>query len=295
MAAGSGGPSSSPATMTSPANGSSLDDTTAVFQWTATGAENYQVWVGTTPGTYDVGYYPAAGTTGTSTTVTGLPHDGRTLYVRLWSMIGGTYYYNDYMYMATTLCPALLQFPADGATIPGPAQFFRWGGGAHCMNPTGTDYALTIGNTPGASDYSVSPYFLIMPTPEAIASGLPLDGRTLYATLRTFNGATSVARTYTFTAAPSNPGAYLTFPSNKFPYNTVALQMDWNNAGADEYQLLVGSSPGAQDYAFFDTTSAFTYKIQPSCFLVANYYVRLRSRFATTWYERDYVFGCEPM
>ena len=35
------------------------------------------------------------------TTVTGLPVDGRTLYVRLWSVIGGVWSFTDYTYTAT--------------------------------------------------------------------------------------------------------------------------------------------------------------------------------------------------
>ena len=50
--------------------------------------------------TCDYGYYPAAGTADTSTTITGLPTDGRTVYVRLHSNLGGIYYYPDYTFMS---------------------------------------------------------------------------------------------------------------------------------------------------------------------------------------------------
>ena len=66
----------------------------------AQGATLYQVFVGNSPGAYDIGYYPATGTTGTSTTVSGLPTDRRTLYVRLHTAIGGTWYFRDYTYTA---------------------------------------------------------------------------------------------------------------------------------------------------------------------------------------------------
>ena len=36
----------------------------------------------------------------TSYTATGLPTDGRTLYVRLWSLVSGIWQFNDYTYTA---------------------------------------------------------------------------------------------------------------------------------------------------------------------------------------------------
>jgi hypothetical protein len=43
--------------------------------------------------------FPAAGTTGTTTTTSGLPTSG-TVFVRLWSLIGGAWIFNDYSYTA---------------------------------------------------------------------------------------------------------------------------------------------------------------------------------------------------
>jgi len=98
-AGGGGGGAPAPATMASPANGTTLSGSTVTFAWNAaSGASLYQVWVGTSPGTYDIGYYPSTGTTTTTTTATGLPTDGRTLYVRLYSAIGGSWYYRDFTY-----------------------------------------------------------------------------------------------------------------------------------------------------------------------------------------------------
>jgi hypothetical protein len=51
-----------------------------------------------THGAYDIGIYPAAGTTSTSTTISGLPTDGGTLYVRLYSLISGVWYSRDVSY-----------------------------------------------------------------------------------------------------------------------------------------------------------------------------------------------------
>jgi hypothetical protein len=56
----------------------------------------YWLYVGTTPGNNDL-YSQSQGLNRTGT-VTGLPTDGRTLYVRLWSRIGGVWQGNDYTY-----------------------------------------------------------------------------------------------------------------------------------------------------------------------------------------------------
>jgi uncharacterized repeat protein (TIGR03803 family) len=80
------------AQITSPAKGSTLVGS-AVFTWTAeTGATSYQVWVGSTPGTDDITY---AGSNGLSGTVSGLPSDGRVLYVTLWGYSGGVWTVQD--------------------------------------------------------------------------------------------------------------------------------------------------------------------------------------------------------
>ena len=89
-----------PAQITTPAPGSTLTASTVTFQWTGgTGVSDYWLTVGTT-----VGGQTSLARNGTSlsATVAGLPTNGSTLYVRLYSLIGGTWLSNDYTYTATT-------------------------------------------------------------------------------------------------------------------------------------------------------------------------------------------------
>jgi hypothetical protein len=87
-------PQATAAELVNPAPGSTLGGTTAVFSWTAVDAANvYQLYVGTTPGGYDI---RNVRTSATSTTVSGLPRGSRALYVRLWTQVGSTWRYNDY-------------------------------------------------------------------------------------------------------------------------------------------------------------------------------------------------------
>ena len=69
------------------------------FTWTGgTNVTRYWLYVGSTPGGADLWSQDQG--TNLSTTVTGLPVDKRTLYVRLYSVIGGVWNFTDYTYTA---------------------------------------------------------------------------------------------------------------------------------------------------------------------------------------------------
>jgi|GEM_PF-5627458 len=89
------------AQMLTPTVGSTLAGATQTFTWDAgVGASLYQLYVGTSLGNNDIGKFPAAHTTAQTVDVTGLPTNGSTVYVRLWSKLGITWTYNDYTYSA---------------------------------------------------------------------------------------------------------------------------------------------------------------------------------------------------
>src|SRR5262249_11506067 len=77
------------------APGSTLPGNAATFSWSAgTGVGQYWIYIGSTPGGFDI--YNASTGTAASLSLTGLPVDGSTLYVRLWSQVAGTWQFNDY-------------------------------------------------------------------------------------------------------------------------------------------------------------------------------------------------------
>jgi hypothetical protein len=84
-----------PATLISPAPGSTTTGKTVTFTWTTgNGANLYALALGTTPGTSDLylsGWIPA-----TSVTVNVLPANNSTVYVRLFSLVNGIQQYIDY-------------------------------------------------------------------------------------------------------------------------------------------------------------------------------------------------------
>ena len=89
--------------MISPANGATLPGSTATLQWsTGVGVSEYWLYLSkVSPGGKEI--YSSALGSKTSMTFTTLPTDGSTLYVRLWSQIGGAWQYADYSYKTATI------------------------------------------------------------------------------------------------------------------------------------------------------------------------------------------------
>ena len=87
------------ATLTSPAAGSVVGGTVA-FEWTPSNdaTQLYQLHVGTAPGKQDV---HASGTlSATSALISGVPQDGSTLFVRIYSFLNNTWVYEEVTYVA---------------------------------------------------------------------------------------------------------------------------------------------------------------------------------------------------
>ncbi len=97
------------ATVAVPAGGSTLTSATATFTWNNAGATQYWLEVGASVGGKDI--YSADQGAGVSATIDVLPHNGETIYVRLWSEQDGDWIYRDYIYTACN----------DAAVITGPA------------------------------------------------------------------------------------------------------------------------------------------------------------------------------
>jgi uncharacterized protein YkwD len=90
-------PTATKAAMTSPTNGSTLPPTSVVFRWTAvSGASQYYMYIGTSPGSNNM--LSASLGTATSVSIRGYPSNGTMIYVRLWTLYGGSWQYNDYSY-----------------------------------------------------------------------------------------------------------------------------------------------------------------------------------------------------
>lgn len=298
--------SSGPASITSPADGSKLPGSGATFQWTNAGASLYQLWLGNSQGAYDIGYFPASGTTSTATSVTGIPTDGRTIHARLYSNIGGAYAYRDFTYTAagsgsspSAPAAASITSPAPGGTLGGTSVTFQWNDSGAAL------YQLWVGNAPGGFDIGYFPAAGTTAT-SIVATGLPTDGRGLYVRLYSaVNGAWQF-RDFTYIAsgsasagggAPGSPNpAAISSPANGSALSGSTVTFQWNDAGASLYQLWVGTTPGAFDIGYYPATGTTATSIAATRLPTDGraLYVRLYSAFGATWYYRDFTFRAGP-
>ena len=123
------------------------------------------------------------------------------MYVTLWSLIGGTWQYNDYTYTATsniTTGPAQMTTPAPGSTLTASTVTFQWTGGTG-VSATGCPWAprparLTCSARMQGTSLS------------ATVAGLPTNGGTLYVRLSSLISGTWQSNDYTYTATTTTPG-----------------------------------------------------------------------------------------
>jgi hypothetical protein len=88
--------------LTTPAPGGTLAGSSVAFGWTAgAGATGYALWIGSTgPGSDNLYYSGEKASTVTSLSVSGLPTNGETIYVRLITYYGSSSAFINYTYTA---------------------------------------------------------------------------------------------------------------------------------------------------------------------------------------------------
>ncbi len=187
------------AVITGPSKGSQLGSATATFTWSAeTGgnppASTYTLYVGSTPGAYDIAAFQ---TSNLSLTVANIPTDGRTLYVTLYGNAGGVRTQQDTAtYTAANIVKATITGPVKGSTFTGPTVTFTWTPETGGNPPVGL-YRLYVGSTPGAYDLAA----VQVPGTSVVIGNLPIDSRQVYVTLYgNAGGSYSVQDTATYTA-----------------------------------------------------------------------------------------------
>jgi hypothetical protein len=184
-------PTSVAAALMSPAPGSVLGSS-ATFTWTAgTGVTQYELTLGTSVGAYNI--YNSGHITAASVAVAGLPGNGATVYAGLWSFMNGAWQSTPYTFkegvFAPTSVAAAMISPAPGSVL-GSSATFTWTAGTGV-----SQYDLSLGTTMGS--YNIYNSGHITAT-SVTATGLPLNGTTIYASLWSFmNGAWKYTE-YTF-------------------------------------------------------------------------------------------------
>jgi hypothetical protein len=183
---------STQAAITSPTADTTLVGPSVTFDWSAaTGATTYYLQVGST-GAGSTNIYNSGWRDVTSWTATGLPTNGKTVYVRLSTDYNGLVEHSDTTYLAATA--GALITPAPETTLSGSSVTFDWTAGT-----TGaTQYYLSLGSTGvGSSNIYNSGWRDVT---SWTATGLPAKGETLYVRLSTDFGGTAVHNDYIYTA-----------------------------------------------------------------------------------------------
>ncbi len=231
--------------LTTPPPSSALSGSSVTFSWTA-GASATAYWL-------DIGniaggnQYYQSGNLGNvlTTSVSGLPTNGSTVYATLYSLINGSWMSNSYTYTAygQSGAPAVMTTPAPGSNLTGPSVTFDWTAGSNA-----TAYWLDIGNVAGGNQYYQSGNLGNVLT--TTAGGLPINGSTVYATLYSMINGAWVSNAYTYTAFnAAGAGGIITTPSAGGTLTGSSVNFIWTaGASATAYWLDVGSVAGGNQY-----------------------------------------------
>ena len=284
-----------PSVITSPANGSTLAGSSATFSWTAgRGVTERYLAVGTTLNGSDL-YSAYQGVATMSRTVTGIPADGRTIYVRLLSWINGNWEINSYTYTALNNQPtpvaSSITSPTPGSTLGGASATFTWDVGAGV-----TERYLAIGTTLNGSDlYSA---YQGVATMSRTVTGLPTDGRTIYVRLLSWiNGNWSI-KSYTYMAANTTPAPVTPVASSitsPAPGSTLAgssATFSWDvGSGVTERYLAVGTTLNGSDlYSAYQGVATMSRTVTGLPTTGGTIYVRLFSWINGDWQIRSYTY-----
>jgi serine protease len=271
------------ATLTSPTPETVLSGPSITFVWTAgNGATAYQLWLGS--GVGSAHYYSSGQITGLSTTVSGLPTGGQTIYARLWSLVSGIWQFTDYTYTASgTPAPAVLITPSSGSVLTSSNVAFNWsaGNGASLYN-------LWLGSGVGSYRYYSSGQTTGL---TATATGLPMGGQTIYARLWSLVNGTWEFNDYTYTASGTPSLSVLTSPTPATQLTATTATFSWTSGnGVFAYNLWLGPGIGSYQYYASGQTNALSTTVSGLPSGGEKIYARLWSLVNQTWEYNDYTY-----
>ena len=233
--------------LTSPTPGTTLSGSSETFQWAANGTAVTEWWLyaGSTVGAKDL-YDSGSLGSSTSTSVDGLPTDGRAVHVRLWYRNGSAAWQSaDFLYSAAGAGAPAIDVPAQGSTLSGSSETFQW---SSTTRPV-TEWWLYAGSAPGRADLYDSGS--LGGSLSTTVSGLPTDGSIVHVRLWYRNGSEPWQyRDYQYTAAMGADGApAIVAPAAGASLSGRSETFQWsaNNTPVTEWWLYVGSSKGRGD------------------------------------------------
>jgi hypothetical protein len=249
-------------------------DPKAPLVWeTVANAEEYQLWIGTAPGSKNV---LDTGST-QSTTVTANLGNRVVYYTRLFTRRSGNEGYTDSVF---TTAPQIAQlvFPADHETGVDPVSRFQWN-----TLPSALAYSVWVGTTPGHDDlfHSGETTLGSMDVP-----ALPINA-TVYVRLYTHLADGWYYKESSFTTGTGV--SHLIAPRNGESAFDPAGHFAWSSiTDAEAYQLIVGTSAGADDVYHGAETLELSADVplSPS----TAYFATIATRKAGVWMSTSVTF-----
>ena len=269
----------------SPARGSTLAGSNQSFSWSpGAGVTAYIFHLGTL-GVGSDDLYAQGSTTATSVNVTGIPEDGVTLYVRLYSKINGVLQYVDYTYTeAGTPTPPALTSPTPTSTLAGSSVTFTWTPGSGV-----TEYVFHLGNQ-GVGSGNLYNSGATTAT-SASVTGLPVNGVTLYARLYAKISGVLQYIDYTYTEAGTPAPAALTSPTPGGRLSGSSVTFHWSpGSGATEYVFHLGSNGVGSDNLYNSNATRATSANVTVPANGATVYARLYSEINGSLQYADYTY-----
>jgi len=278
--------------LTTPTPSSTLSGSTVTFIWTAgAGASAYWMDVGSTAGGNN---YYSSGNLGNvlTTTVNGLPTNGSTVYVTLYSLISGGWTPNAYTYTAYNVAAALgvLKTPTPGSTLSGSGVIFNWTAGAGA-----SAYWMDVGSTAGGNNYYSSGNLGNVLT--ITVNGLPTNGSTVYVTLYSQVSGVWFGNTYTYTALNATAG--LAVMQTPIPGSTLSgnvATFTWSaDANATAYWVEIGSAVGGNNvYSSGNLGNVLMTTVYSLPANNSTIYVTLYSLVGGQWLSNAYTYVSGP-
>jgi hypothetical protein len=277
--------------MISPAPGSTLAGSTVLFTWQpAADAFAYWLMIGNWQG--GDGIFSQTMGTLTAFPVSGLPTDGRSVYVRLWTFSNSGWQSADYTYRAYSTggaspVPAVIQSPAGGSVLAGSSVTFSWNSGVGVSR-----YFLMVGSWKGGNTlYSQD----MGESRSAGVSGLPTDGSPVWVRLWSYIDGqwASTDASYTATGGGGAPAAaVIQSPAPGSKLSSTAQTFSWSTGTrVTSYYLHIGLWEGGNTLYSGDmgTNRSATVAGLPSS--GQTIYVRLWSYIDGSWRFTDTTYA----
>jgi hypothetical protein len=268
------------AQLTEPLADAVLAPTAARFAWSPIAGAKYYIYVGSAVGAKN---FVDSGELSATEFVARNLSSSDTIYVRLWTKVGGVWAFVDYTFQ--TGGPARLALPIRDSSgfIPLIAEF-RW-----TSTPDATAYYLYVGRSVGAKDIVDSGETLAL---SRVVSGLP-EGEHVYVRLWTKVSQQWSFNDYQFDVRPLRAKLVAPIPSTLEAEPKQTFK--WLGVpDAEAYYLYVGRGQGASDVVNTGEVTGTRFE-GPVLDGATDYYVRLHTKVGGVWRSRDYEFRTAPI